>query len=248
MGVVGGKKEIGHGELVNLVAQIQLYGLSCTANIGKWFITTSIPAPAFAKPPQPPTPSPKGEGGGWAQQGFRFIKKNFSTFISLILLFLINQKNMAYLGQTRDYLLHLDAGDDVFRKAHDLRHPMTDAEKLLWDKIRNRKLQGLKFRRQHPIHYYIADFYCHEKRLIVEVDGGIHLDEAVKKHDENRTAELDRFGIKVIRFTNEQIFEQLEQVLEEIVKIAKPPHPPAPPLAKPPQPPTPSPKGEGGER
>jgi len=143
---------------------------------------------------------------------------------------------MAYLGQTRDYLLHLDAGDEVFRKAHDLRHPMTDAEKLLWDKIRNRKLQGLKFRRQHPIHYYIADFYCHEKRLIVEVDGGIHLDEAVKEHDENRTAELDRLGIKVIRFTNEHIFEHLEQVLEEIVKIAKPPHPP-----------TPSPKGEGGE-
>ena len=128
---------------------------------------------------------------------------------------------MAYIGKTRDYLLHLGADEEVFRKAHDLRHPMTEAEKLLWDKIRNRKLQGLKFRRQHPIHYYIADFYCHEKRLIVEVDGGIHTDEAVKEHDENRTAELDRLGITVIRFTNEQIFGQLEQVLKEIVKFTQ---------------------------
>jgi very-short-patch-repair endonuclease len=128
---------------------------------------------------------------------------------------------MAYIGQTRDYLLHLNAGIEVFRKAQDLRHPMTEAEKLLWDKIRNRKLQGLKFRRQHPIHYYIADFYCHEKKLIVEVDGGIHLDAAVKEHDENRTAELDRLGITVIRFTNEQIFEHLEQVLKEIVRSGK---------------------------
>ncbi|MCX6305355.1 MAG: endonuclease domain-containing protein [Bacteroidetes bacterium] len=115
---------------------------------------------------------------------------------------------MAYIGQTRDYLLHLKAKDEVFRKAHDLRHSMTDAEKLLWDKVRNRKLQGLKFRRQHTIHYYVADFYCHEKRLIVEVDGGIHLETAVKEHDVNRTAELYRLGIMVIRFTNEQIFGQ----------------------------------------
>ena len=139
---------------------------------------------------------------------------------------------MAYIGQTRDYLLHLNAGDEVFRKAHDLKQSMTDAEKLLWDKIRNRKLRGLKFRRQHPIHFYIADFYCHEKKLIVEVDGGIHLDAAVKEHDENRTAELDRFRITVIRFTNEQIFKHLDKVLKEIVKSAtalsskSPPSPP----------------------
>jgi very-short-patch-repair endonuclease len=147
--------------------------------------------------------------------------KNFSTFIALFHLLRINQENMAYPGQTKDDLLHLNAGAYVFRKAHDLRHPMTDAEKLLWDKIRNRKLQGLKFRRQHPIHYYIADFYCHEKRLIVEVDGRIHLDKAVREHDEHRTAELDRLGIKVIRFTNDQIFEQLEHVLKEIVKFTQ---------------------------
>jgi very-short-patch-repair endonuclease len=142
---------------------------------------------------------------------------------------------MPYIGLTRDYLLHLNAREEVFQKAHKLRHTMTDAEKLLWDKIRNRKLYGLKFRRQHPAHFYIADFYCHEKRLIIEVDGGIHLDANVKEHDENRTAELDRFGITVIRFTNDQIFEHLPQVLEEIVSIVKTLN----------RPPSPSPSGEG---
>jgi very-short-patch-repair endonuclease len=151
---------------------------------------------------------------------FGISELNFSTIPSLFLVIRINRKKMAYIGQTRDYLLHLNAGDKVFRKAHDLRHSMTNAEKLLWDKIRNRKLHGLKFRRQHPIHFYIADFYCHEKNLIVEVDGGIHLVPSVKEHDENRNAELDRLGITVIRFTNDQIFEQLEQVLKEIIQSA----------------------------
>ena len=75
----------------------------------------------------------------------------------------------------------------------------------------------------------IADFYCHEKRLVIEVDGGIHVDAEVKEHDENRSAELDRLGITVIRFTNDQIFEQLEQVLEEIVLFVKTLNQPSPP-------------------
>jgi len=74
----------------------------------------------------------------------------------------------------------------------------------------------LKFRRQHPIHLYIADFYCHETRLIVEVDGGIHNTSHVKEHDENRSAELDRLGKTVIRFTNEEIIQNIEKVLEQI--------------------------------
>jgi len=82
---------------------------------------------------------------------------------------------------------------------------MTGAEKILWKELKNRNLNGLKFRRQHPIHFYIADFYCHEKRLVIEVDGEIHKRRAVKEHDENRSAELDRLGINVIRFTNDQV-------------------------------------------
>jgi len=125
---------------------------------------------------------------------------------------------MVYIDKGREYLLHLDAGESVFNKAHSLRKSMTDAEKMLWNELKNRKFMGLKFRRQHPIHRYIGDFYCHEKRLIIEVDGEIHDQEETNEHDLNRTAELDRLGISVIRFRNEQVFNQLNQVLHEIAK------------------------------
>jgi very-short-patch-repair endonuclease len=140
---------------------------------------------------------------------------------------------MAFVGKTREFLLHLDASEETFQRASSLRHAMTAAEKLLWDRLKNRKLNGLKFRRQHPIHLYIADFYCHEKRLIVEVDGGIHNKLPVKEHDENRSAELDRLGITVIRFTNEQIIQNIEKVLEQITSQ---------PVIRPS---SPSPEGEG---
>jgi len=123
---------------------------------------------------------------------------------------------MVYISKSREYMLHLDAADGTFEKAHTLRHSMTDAEKILWNELKNRKFMGLKFRRQHPIHRYIGDFYCHEKKLIIEVDGAIHDQEDAHEHDLNRTAELDRLGICVIRFKNEQVLNQLDEVLLEI--------------------------------
>lgn len=66
------------------------------------------------------------------------------------------------------------AKPDIFSKAKELRKSMTIAEKILWKHLRNNKLNGLKFRRQHPLDIFIADFYCHPKRLIIELDGGIH--------------------------------------------------------------------------
>jgi very-short-patch-repair endonuclease len=98
---------------------------------------------------------------------------------------------------------------------------MTDAERILWEAIKNRKCSGLKFRRQHPIHFYVADFYCHEKRLIIEIDGKIHKKRSVKEHDENRSAELERFGITVIRFSNDQVENSLNKVLNEIQMMAE---------------------------
>jgi very-short-patch-repair endonuclease len=127
---------------------------------------------------------------------------------------------MVFIRKTRDYLLHLGAKEETFNTAHALRNSMTEVEKMLWNELKNRKLQGLKFRRQHPIHRYIADFYCHEKRLVIEIDGGIHMKTQVKEHDENRSAEFDRLGIHVIRFTNEQVLHFKEKVLEEIIKYA----------------------------
>ena len=96
---------------------------------------------------------------------------------------------------------------------------MTEAEVVLWNELKGRKLNGLKFRRQHPVHYYIADFYCHEKKLIIEVDGEIHQSNSAKEHDENRTAELEESGIIVLRFTNKQVLTALNKVLHDILQF-----------------------------
>ncbi|WP_461634355.1 endonuclease domain-containing protein [Labilibaculum euxinus] len=98
---------------------------------------------------------------------------------------------------------------------------MTKSEKLLWTEIRNRKLNGLKFRRQHPINIFIADFYCHEIKLVIELDGNIHDSEENKEYDEGRTAELEYLGVKVIRFTNEEVINSMTNVLAKIKVFCK---------------------------
>ncbi len=102
----------------------------------------------------------------------------------------------------------------VRQYAKDLRSKMTLSEKVLWQELRNRKLNGLKFRRQHPIDTFIADFYCHEKKLVVEIDGEIH--KYQKQYDIGRTAEMKRFGINVLRFSNENILFSISSVIKEI--------------------------------
>jgi very-short-patch-repair endonuclease len=108
------------------------------------------------------------------------------------------------------------ASPEIFKRAKDLKREMTPAEKILWEQLRNNKLDGHKFRRQHPIGKFIVDFYCHEKKLIVELDGGIHDEEYVKERDESRTFELENFELHVIRFQNEEIFRNLDSVLNQI--------------------------------
>ena len=126
---------------------------------------------------------------------------------------------MAFIRRTKGYLLHLGANEDQFQAARLLRHGMTEAERVLWNELKNRKMNGMKFRRQHPIHYYIADFYCHEKKLIIEVDGGIHKNKSIREHDENRSAEFEKMGISVIRVTNEQVLNSLGEVIDKIKRI-----------------------------
>ncbi|MDA9563988.1 endonuclease domain-containing protein [Flavobacteriales bacterium] len=102
-----------------------------------------------------------------------------------------------------------------------LRKRATPAEALLWSKLRGRRLDGLKFRRQHSIGKYIVDFYCPKKKLVVELDGKIHESLAAMKYDFKRQNEIELEGIKVIRFTNQQIFDQTKMVLEEISSVVK---------------------------
>ena len=108
------------------------------------------------------------------------------------------------------------APSDSFSKAQFLRRNETKAEKLLWEKLRNNQLGGLKFRRQHPINIYIADFYCHKFKLIIELDGDYHNQEEQKQKDEVRTEVLRLNGLKIIRFKNEEVEQDINQVLTTI--------------------------------
>ena len=91
------------------------------------------------------------------------------------------------------------------------------AEKVLWDKLRDRSVFQHKFRRQHPINKFIVDFYCHRLRLALEVDGSVHDNPDNTEYDLNRTFELNEFGIIVLRFSNEEVLEGTEKVVGEIV-------------------------------
>ncbi len=110
-------------------------------------------------------------------------------------------------------------------KAQLLRQNQTDAEKLLWKHLRNRNLLDQKFRRQHPIGKYIVDFCCMEKRLIIEADGGQHNEADKIRYDDARTKYLESHGFIVLRFWNNQILGETEQVLNEIGSVLERPHP-----------------------
>ena len=97
-----------------------------------------------------------------------------------------------------------------------LRRNSTDAESALWFHLRAKRFEGFKFRRQHSCAPYILDFYCPSRHLAVELDGGQHFDPVAAAYDERRSAYLERFGIKVLRFTNDLVFKELSAVLDAI--------------------------------
>ena len=101
--------------------------------------------------------------------------------------------------------------------ARDLRQRQTPAESIMWECLRNRRLNGFKFRRQHNIGHFIADFYCHEARLVVEIDGPIH--EQQRARDSERDAWMQACGLRVLRFENAEVFEELEEALAEIKRF-----------------------------
>lgn len=108
------------------------------------------------------------------------------------------------------------APPESFAKAKILREKETNAEKLLWEKLKGNQLEGIKFRRQHPINLYIADFYCHKCRLIIEIDGEYHFSDDQRIKDEERTKMLEFNDLHVIRFTNEEVENNIEYVLQQI--------------------------------
>ena len=115
-----------------------------------------------------------------------------------------------------EYPMYFGAKPDMFVKAKELRRTETEAEKLLWARLNKNQLLGLQFRRQHPINRFIADFYCHKIKLVVEVDGSIHEIPEHQSYDIGRSEIFNDFGITVIRFTNDQIINNIETVIKSI--------------------------------
>lgn len=108
---------------------------------------------------------------------------------------------------------------DSFAKS--LRRELTPAERLMWSLLRDKKFMGLKFRRQHVIQGYIIDFYCVEKEIGIELDGGQHNDDMTAEYDALRTETLTKCGVRIIRFWNNDIINKTNDVLEMLVDFVK---------------------------
>ncbi len=111
-------------------------------------------------------------------------------------------------------------------RRRELRRNQTDAEKALWQQVRNQQFHGLKFFRQYSVGAYILDFYCPAIRLAVELDGGQHNLPDGREYDEVRTAFLEAHGILVVRFWNHDVLSTMDGVLEKLSEKANPSRPP----------------------
>ena len=111
--------------------------------------------------------------------------------------------------------MHYGATMETFQIAERLRRDMTTAEKALWERVCKNQL-GVRIRRQHPIWKFIADFYCHEVKLVVEIDGGIHLISENKEYDISRDIILSDFKIEILHFTNDEVLNETDLVIERI--------------------------------
>jgi imidazole glycerol-phosphate synthase subunit HisF len=119
--------------------------------------------------------------------------------------------------------MFLGADRFIFQNAEALRKNPTHAEFILWTYLRQKPL-GHKFRRQHPISIYVADFYCHYLKLIIEVDGKMHSDETVASRDLERQQNLEAEGISFLRFTNERLEKDMDnivRIIEEFITSSK---------------------------
>ena len=108
--------------------------------------------------------------------------------------------------------------DEKVQLARELRRRMTPTETILWEALRGRRLGGLRFRRQQVVDGFIVDFYCDAARLVIEVDGEVHQDQ--QGHDAARDQILAEQGLRTVRFTNDEVEQSLNRVLDQIVVLA----------------------------
>ena len=112
--------------------------------------------------------------------------------------------------------MYYGASPVTLEKARQLRNRMTPEEILLWEKLKGKQICNTRFRRQHPINMFIVDFYCHAAKLVVELDGEIHIQQ--KEYDKERTEIIEEFNIKVIRFSNSEIQTNIKKAIETITQ------------------------------
>jgi very-short-patch-repair endonuclease len=105
---------------------------------------------------------------------------------------------------------------DAVAVCKELRNKLTPAEAFFWNHLKNRQLEGRKFRRQHSIEKFIVDFYCYEEQLIIELDGEVHNEPKQMAYDDRRTKRLEKLGNRVLRFENKMVFDNLDSVVQEI--------------------------------
>ena len=122
----------------------------------------------------------------------------------------------------------------LLERTREMRHDPVPAEQKLWSCLRNRRLKGLKFKRQHPVGPFIADFFCAEHQLVIELDGESHAGR--ERYDEGRTRWLNGQGYRVVRFLNDDVHKHLVAVLRTIVREVEDPGPaqdsPSPPWGR----------------
>lgn len=125
-------------------------------------------------------------------------------------------KKMTANNYKSGFEMHFDATQNIQARAKEFRKRITIPEKLLWEKLRDNHILGFKFRRQHPIMIFVVDFYCHKAKLVIEVDGPIHNLRDNIEYDAGRTYELEELGLRVIRFSNEEVENNLDKVVSKI--------------------------------
>ena len=125
---------------------------------------------------------------------------------------------MVYKRRTLDRTMFYGANAAIFKFAEELRQDMTEAELILWDKLKQNKLSGYRFKAQHPIKSFIADFYCYKAKLVIEIDGLIHNTKERKEYDMNRSCEFEQLGLTVLRFKNSEVKNNTNWVINQIEK------------------------------
>ncbi|TVQ85554.1 MAG: endonuclease domain-containing protein [Bacteroidetes bacterium] len=123
---------------------------------------------------------------------------------------------MNKIGKTVIVNMYYGASELIINRAKELRRNPTKTEEILWSFLKNNSILGLRFRRQHPIKSFIADFYCHKIKLVIEVDGEIHNKYEIREKDDNRNAEMERLGLTLLRFSNFEVENTINTVLQRI--------------------------------